>query len=630
MAILAGVNGIKYFIGYFDKGRSSNVFHTHGWEGESYLFQKKFVYQGDTFTAATMEIQGSSLEVVEGVLTGTVETMRFSYRSGVSVAEITDLNLSAETLFHYMRSAERGGATVQGQLQVLIESTISKHFLPDPPLIGPGHQVFFRDSFKPEAIYLSERGRVTVYNDDSWTGNVDIFGTPRYEYVEFYDYATGTVFYAEDYGVSVNGQAFNLHGIEAIKFAGRGLTFVGHATDADVFISKGHSGPEINRLEGHGGNDRLISHRGLDVLDGGSGDDSLTSGDGDDTIYAGIGNDYVDGAAGADLLVGGQGNDTLAYSTDTNGVSINLTFNSASGGQAAGDSISSFENVIGGSGNDTLSGNDQSNLLHGGRGLDRLSGGGGDDTLHGGSSGDVLRGGAGNDVIDGGNGFDQIVYTVQGGRVNLNLENRTATGFAGNDIVLRIEHAIGSAFGDTIYGTHAHGNRLEGSAGNDRLFGLSGQDTLLGGNDNDALFGGNDVDHLFGQLGDDTLDGGMGTDFLAGGVGADTFVFSNAAHTGVGKYKRDEVRDFNRLDGDKIDLSRIDANANLAGNQTFQHVSAFTGTAGELTLKYHTLSGNAVAIASMDVNGDGRADSQIYIVDLAGSGSIQTDVDFIL
>ncbi|MCA9788220.1 MAG: hypothetical protein KC462_00530, partial [Cyanobacteria bacterium HKST-UBA05] len=58
---------------------------------------------------------------------------------------------------------------------------------------------------------------------------------------------------------------------------------------------------------------------------------------------------------GADTLTGGTGTDTLDYSADAAGVTINLSTNSASGGDAAGDTISGFENVIGGTGDDTLS-----------------------------------------------------------------------------------------------------------------------------------------------------------------------------------------------------------------------------------------------------------------------------------
>ncbi|WP_415405229.1 M10 family metallopeptidase C-terminal domain-containing protein [Tateyamaria sp. SN3-11] len=281
-------------------------------------------------------------------------------------------------------------------------------------------------------------------------------------------------------------------------------------------------------------------------------------------------------------------------------------------------------------GNDSLDGGDGNDALFGGRGNDRLIGGNGEDTLNGGAFNDTLKGGYGDDTLDGGNGFDQVVYTGQTSRVILNLEAGTAIGAAGSDTILNVENAFGSSFGDIIYGTNAHGNRIEGSSGNDRLYGLDGRDTILGGNDNDSIYGGNDVDKLLGQSGNDRLDGGAATDFLTGGSGADVFVFSDVSHTGVGRYKRDEVRDFSTVEGDVIDLSGIDANTGFGGNQGFNVVSNFTGTSGELTIKQYTFSGVDVSIISMDIDGDGKVDSQVYVVDVDGTGISAANGDIIL
>ncbi|WP_281981272.1 M10 family metallopeptidase C-terminal domain-containing protein [Thalassorhabdomicrobium marinisediminis] len=279
-------------------------------------------------------------------------------------------------------------------------------------------------------------------------------------------------------------------------------------------------------------------------------------------------------------------------------------------------------------GDDTLYGGEGNDVLIGGRGLDRLLGGDGDDRLDGGAYSDVLRGGAGDDFIDGGNGYDTVIYTGQTGGVTVNLHHGFATGVSGNDTLINVEHVFGSGHDDIIYGTKTHGNRLEGSLGNDTLYGLDGRDVLLGGADDDWLLGGNDVDKLLGQTGNDTLDGGAGTDFLTGGSGADTFVFSNASHTGVGRWNRDEIRDFNRAQGDIIDLSGIDADTTTAGDQAFTVVNSFTGTAGEMVLEDHVLSGVDVTIASMDIDGDSVIDAQIYVVFEAGSSL--ADWDFIL
>lgn len=63
--------------------------------------------------------------------------------------------------------------------------------------------------------------------------------------------------------------------------------------------------------------------------------------------------------------------------------------------------------------------------------------------------------------------------------------------------------------------------------------------------------------------------------------------------------------------GDRIDLSAIDANTTQSGNQAFHWVDAFTHTAGELTLDYSSATGFTTLL--LDVNGDGVADMQIFI-----------------
>ena len=64
------------------------------------------------------------------------------------------------------------------------------------------------------------------------------------------------------------------------------------------------------------------------------------------------------------------------------------------------------------------------------------------------------------------------------------------------------------------------------------------------------------------RLGDDFVRGGAGRDSLTGNAGADSFFFgevhdedgSVGYESGVGKGNRDRIIDFNRADGDKIDV----------------------------------------------------------------------------
>jgi Ca2+-binding RTX toxin-like protein len=83
-------------------------------------------------------------------------------------------------------------------------------------------------------------------------------------------------------------------------------------------------------------------------------------------------------------------------------------------------------------------------------------------------------------------------------------------------------------------------------------------------------------DRITGGSGADRILGGAGADRLRGGAGEDAFVFLWAA--GATAATRDTILDFGvgtaARGDDVIDVSAIDANASVAGDQTF----AFGGT----------------------------------------------------
>jgi hypothetical protein len=113
----------------------------------------------------------------------------------------------------------------------------------------------------------------------------------------------------------------------------------------------------------------------------------------------------------ADSLAGGiGGGDTVDYSGSNAGVTVNLATSTASGGWAAGDSISGFENVIGSAFNDTLTAVSTGSVLDGG-----ANSTGGTDTLAGGAANDVLIASrAGVDSLTGGAGSDTFVLQGSG------------------------------------------------------------------------------------------------------------------------------------------------------------------------------------------------------------------------
>ncbi|WP_119270923.1 choice-of-anchor Q domain-containing protein [Taklimakanibacter deserti] len=153
-------------------------------------------------------------------------------------------------------------------------------------------------------------------------------------------------------------------------------------------------------LSGLNGDDTISGGKGNDTINGDSGNDTLLGEDGSDEIDGGDGNDTVVGGEGPDRLDGGNGSgDTLSYVGSDKAVTVNLATNTAKGGDAAGDKIANFENVVGTDKGDTLTGNDAANTLWGGGGNDTLNGGGGDDRLIGGASVDTLNGEAGADTF---------------------------------------------------------------------------------------------------------------------------------------------------------------------------------------------------------------------------------------
>ncbi|MDW5376381.1 cellulose binding domain-containing protein [Halomonas sp. HP20-15] len=130
--------------------------------------------------------------------------------------------------------------------------------------------------------------------------------------------------------------------------------------------------------------------------------------------------------------------------------------------------------------------------------------------------------------------------------------------------------------------------------------------TLAGTLDDDLLFGFDGDDSLAGNAGDDRLIGGEGSDTLEGGDGADSFVFRSTFESGPDD--SDRILDFDFAEGDIIDLSAIDANSALDGDQAFDWRGelGFTGAGGELRLSGATLQA--------DVNGDGITDMAIELV----------------
>jgi len=223
-------------------------------------------------------------------------------------------------------------------------------------------------------------------------------------------------------------------------------------------------GAVIENATGGGGNDIITGNAVANVLIGGAGNDTINGNDGDDTIIGGVGQDTMDG---------GIGIDTISYAGSSARVSVNLSSNYVTGGDALRDKIINFENVTGSSFDDTLTGTATDNIMSGGDGNDTITAGRGNDTVYGDGGNDNIRGSDGNDVINGGEGDD----TLRG-----EGQNDTLDGGAGADIL------TGGNNNDTFLFTVLDGAKdriTDFRTGVDKID-LSGLDAIVGNaNDND-------------------------------------------------------------------------------------------------------------------------------------------------
>ena len=104
------------------------------------------------------------------------------------------------------------------------------------------------------------------------------------------------------------------------------------------------------------------------------------------------------------------------------------------------------------------------------------------------------------------------------------------------------------------------------------MFGMAGIDAMGGGAGNDILHGMAGNDNMEGGAGDDLIYGGAGADSMGGQEGADRFVWASAAEAPYDPHLMDIdwIYHFDALD--RLDLSAIDANSDLAGVQHFRLV----------------------------------------------------------
>ncbi|MBA1244042.1 putative Ig domain-containing protein [Pseudomonas japonica] len=368
--------------------------------------------------------------------------------------------------------------------------------------------------------------------------------------------------------------------------------------------------------------------------------------DQDDTLVGSAYNDTLDGDLGADTMSGGDGKDVYIVDNafdvviETNAAATQIDTVKSSVSWTLGDNVEYLVltgySAIDGTGNglrNFLTGNDAANVLDGGTGADSMTGGNGSDTYYvdniddtvveknsdsdiggidtvysslatftlgsnvenlvintdgaanavGNSLDNTLFAGSGNNLLDGRTGTDtaSYLYATAGVTIALNTSAQQDTLGSGLDTLKAIENVTGSHFADTLTGNSA-ANVIDGG---------DGDDTLVGGG------------------GDDTLIGGAGTDSLTGGTGADTYLFKALGDLGLGSL-RDVIAGFKTTEGDKLDLTGIDANASTEAKESFTFIGsqAFdsTNAAGQLRFENGILYGS--------VNADASAEFEISLV----------------
>lgn len=221
-------------------------------------------------------------------------------------------------------------------------------------------------------------------------------------------------------------------------------------------------------------------------------------------------------------------------------------------------------------------------------GADQLGGTAGADVIRAGGGHDAVSLDAGNDDLDGGAGSDWLVGSgATRMTVDLALSGAQATGY-GTDTISGFENLRGGSGADRLLGDGG-ANALEGQGGNDTLAGREGADRIVGGAGTDRLYGGVDQDR-------------------------DVFVFNVVSDSRTGS-KRDIVYDF-ASGTDVIDLSAIDANVRLEGDQDF----AFSGTTAQAYSVWYVRSRGDVLVRA-DVNGDRVADMEVRLSKVAALGA---------
>ena len=408
-----------------------------------------------------------------------------------------------------------------------------------------------------------------------------------------------------------------------------------------------------------------------DRLTGDNNGNHLVGGAGDDVLRAGAGMDLVIGGPGADTLDGGEDNmernnmvpgdtdddgdidddetvpasiDWAVYKHSMDAVTVDLTTNRGTAGDAMGDTLANIELIWGSENGDTF-------IM--GPGPDIIEGDGGSDTVSYEESGmgvwvdlgeaaqhTTVVATTGDDPMQFPRDPDPAAVTAPASglagvprldamgmdfdvdNVEDEDDNPNANGAAG-DRLRSIENLTGSSFKDEL-GGDGQNNVIKGMGGNDVLDGGSGgEDMIYGGDGDDTITGsGADSDMLKGGAGDDTITGSSGDDMITGGMdddtmdgngGNDTYVFSPDDGNGD-----DIIEGGFDANADKIDLSDFAALKAAIGDEDVA-LADLTDTRGSSVVV--DLSGYGGGKIAIQTGNDADAIALEIAIDDASNGT---------
>lgn len=401
-------------------------------------------------------------------------------------------------------------------------------------------------------------------------------------------------------------------------------------------------------ITGNGGGDTFVPHGDFTgtslsystiTLEGGDGDDTVDISDlqsahrilfrsngGNDTVLGNLRPQDVielpDGAGGSGVSLTDNPDGTTTMAQGAASVTYNAAVAETEEGEATEaptlDGDDTPENLI-------LTGTDRKDVRIGGDGADIIHGGAGSDLLSGNAGRDVILAGAGNDDVFGGDDADMLYGDDGDDRIFAGSGNDMVSGGRGNDIVLAGDGddviTASEDDGDDVYYGEEGSDILDMSAIIANITanlgtGFNGRGSVSSDSTGrDVIW---DIENIVTGSGDDQITASDAVNIMDGGAGKDIFRFtSTQAADG------DVIVGFEP--GDRIDLGGIDANAGMAGDQSFTLINggSITGS-GQLLITHGEDEDGAVTIIDGSTT-DGTASD--FSITLRGTHAL-TQSDF--